>query len=109
MSNALAHRTDAEPSRDAGTGRRLDEVLVPIPRRPRLIAPTDAVRPPRLHTVAFHATVGQCVARLALWLSVVVRVVLGRLVDKVRGRDTIQRRAERSREALERVGGTICL
>jgi ubiquinone biosynthesis protein len=106
MSNALAHGTCAEPSLGAGTGRALEEVLVPIPRRPRLTAPTDAVRPPRLHTVTFDATFGQCVARLALWLSVIVRVVSGRFVDKVRGRDTIQRRAERLREALERVGGT---
>ncbi len=107
MSDVLDHDTRAEPPLEVRRRLTLEEVLVPIPRRPRLIAPTDAVRPPRIQEVTFKAGLGRCVARLGLWLSVILRVVVVRLADKLRRRDTVQRRAERLREALERVGGTF--
>ena len=87
--------------------RSIEDVLVPIPRRPQTIAPLDDIRPPRIREVTFRASLGQSVGRLFLWFSVIVWVVGGRLADKLTGRDTTQRRARRLREALERVGGTF--
>lgn len=101
------HDAGAAASLSLPLPRTIEDVLVPIPRRPRIIAPVDDVRPPRIRKVTFHAGLGQSLGRLLLWLRVIFSVVGGRLADKVTGRDSVQRRATRLREALERVGGTF--
>ena len=86
----------------------LEEVLQPIPRRARLITPTDReVRPLSIPKVTFHAGVWDSAKRLMFWFSVIAHMLSGRLRDKLAGKDTIARRARRLREALDRVGGTF--
>lgn len=45
--------------------------------------------------------------RLIIWMSAFVHFQLGTLVDRLRGRDTLERRAVRLRETFEHVGGTF--
>lgn len=85
----------------------LADVLVPLPRRKNVIAPSMAALRPHTHPITFQAGFFTSLRRLFLWLTVFGQVSLERLVDRVRGRDTIERRAHRIRVALERVGGTF--
>ena len=85
----------------------LADILVPIPRRANVVAPSMEKLRPNTHPITFHAGFFTTLRRLFLWLTVYVQVAAARLADRLRGRDTIQRRAERVRIALERVGGTF--
>ena len=101
--------TPASPSRPAlNAVPTLEDVLRPIPRRQTLIAPSpgDAASS-TTRPLTFEAGLGDCLKRLVLWLGLVVRLLAGVVVDKLRGTDTVDRRAKRLRQGLERVGGTF--
>jgi ubiquinone biosynthesis protein len=85
----------------------LEKVLRPLPRRETAITTPLEVRLPPIHEVSFRAGLLVCIKRLFVWLGLIVHLVAGAFVDRLRGKDTVHRRAVRLREALERVGGTF--
>ena len=85
----------------------LAEILAPMPRRPRVIAPSTETLRPHTSALHFHAGTFATLRRLLLWVAMWGRVSVERLVDRARGVDTIERRAARVRRTLERMGGTF--
>jgi len=85
----------------------LADVLVSIPRRQPLIAPSVEALRPRTRPLQFHAGTFTTLRRLLMWIGMWARVSAERLADRVRGVDTIERRASRVRRTLERMGGTF--
>ncbi len=86
-----------------------DEVMAAMPRAPALPAAAASRLAPRGLRLAapFRASLWHTLARLLLWLRAIARFVGGVLVDKLRGRDTPRRRAQRLKATITRVGGTF--
>ncbi len=86
------------------------EVLRPLPRRtPVDFAASSMVTagaPMRLRSSA-KASIFRAAFRLFRWLVALLGFGFAVLVDKVTGRDSLQRRAERLSKALEKLGGTF--
>jgi predicted unusual protein kinase regulating ubiquinone biosynthesis (AarF/ABC1/UbiB family) len=86
----------------------LADVLRPIARRQTVVQPGVEDRAPaELRPITFKAGLFACVRRLFIWLWIVAYVLAGMFRDKLAGRDSMDRRAQRLREGLERVGGTF--
>src|SRR5262249_28197701 len=103
-----AHVPPRRQGRERMTARALADVLQPIPRRQRLIDPSPGLMSlPHLEPVTFEAGFFASLARLVVWLGVGVRLAGALLRDWLTGASTSERRAERLRESLERVGGTF--
>lgn len=86
-------------------------IVAPLPRR-KIIAgkksdPANKSSPSMARTIGFNASNLQALARLFVWLSGVLRFASGTLLDLLRGRDTVQRRAARLRHLFERSGPTF--
>ncbi len=85
-----------------------ESVLHSIPRREQLIEPVEGrLWLPRYETLTFKTSLWQSLRRLMTWLRVLTTVLLGNLFDRLLRRDTMERRAVRLRQALERAGGTF--
>jgi predicted unusual protein kinase regulating ubiquinone biosynthesis (AarF/ABC1/UbiB family) len=84
------------------------EVIGPMPQRPRIIASAEA-GPAALSpgNLVFKRSTLRSIGRLGKWLLLILAVVLGDLWDRLRKRDTLERRAARLRRGLERIGGTF--
>jgi hypothetical protein len=63
--------------------------------------------PSMARDLVFRAGLMATFARLLVWLYASIRFLLGTLTMKLRGRDTIETRAERLRLTLERMGPTF--
>ncbi len=84
------------------------EVIGSMPRRARIISPSSAaVASPALDPPAFKVSLRQVLGRLGMWLYLIIAVLAGDFGDKLRKRDSLERRAARLRRGLERVGGTF--
>lgn len=86
-----------------------DHVLGPIPRRETADlsrASLDPVAPMR-RRVRPRASAYRAFVRLLRWALALVRFQAGTVLDRLRGRDSLTRRAERLRETIERLGGTF--
>ncbi|MCC7361299.1 MAG: AarF/ABC1/UbiB kinase family protein [Anaerolineales bacterium] len=84
------------------------QVVGPMPQRERLLTPvTPTTEADDLEPPQFRAGRWQAFGRLGRWLFLILSVVLGDLLDRLRKRDTLERRAARLRRGLERVGGTF--
>jgi len=100
------------PNPEATTGpvlpqRSLAEVLTSIPRREIEEQRVEDVSLPLLVPVAFKSNLFRAVGRLFAWLFMILGFLLGNLWDRLRRRDSEQRRAVRLRRTIERAGGTF--
>lgn len=97
----------------SSNGRDADaDVLQPMPRRPQMVDPAAAAETgdmaaPSASPTPFQAGLWRACGRLFMWLYLLVYVLGGYLLDKIRGRDSLERQAARLRRGLERVGGTF--
>src|SRR4051812_17517297 len=94
-----AHSVDYPPA---------ETILHAIPRREQLIDPdVEHLWMPFLEQLAFKNSFWQSLGRLFTWLNLLLTIALGRLIDRLLRRDTVERQAVRLRVALERAGGTF--
>ena len=85
-----------------------EELFQALPRRRRLIFPTDDnATSPIFHNPTFHSSVWQAFSRLFMWIQLVGYILGGNFWDRITGRDTVERRATRLRVGLEHIGGTF--
>jgi ubiquinone biosynthesis protein len=93
----------AEPKAvDFGPSQILpNHVRLRLSRSPHLNA-----APPRIQKMVFPASVGSVLGRLFIYSWAAFKLLLAQALDKARGDDTIERRAERLRRAIEEIGGT---
>src|SRR5262245_29849874 len=84
------------------------DVIRPLPRR-RITHSIDALRAtvPRARRVHFEPGIILPIGRLFIWLWAIIRFYFGNLVDLVRHRDSVERRANRLRTVFEDVGGSF--
>src|SRR5215510_13589386 len=98
----------AVPNSEAGITRDNSDVIRPMPRREiTQVIGALHVTVPRARLVYFKPGIILPTARLFVWLSAVIRFYFGNLVDLVRRRDSIERRANRLRTVFEDVGGSF--
>jgi predicted unusual protein kinase regulating ubiquinone biosynthesis (AarF/ABC1/UbiB family) len=83
-------------------------VLQPSPRRDRIAAARyESLPAPKQVTLTFTADFVRSLGRLLEWLVFAADVVGGNLLDRLSRRSTVERRAVRLRQAIERAGGTF--
>lgn len=83
------------------------DLFRPIPHRQKFDVQMDAhAGPPVMRKFIFKAKYRQVVWRLVVFAAAVARWYLGRLKDKLAGKDTDENRAVRLREIIQRMGGT---
>jgi ubiquinone biosynthesis protein len=99
---------------EAGTASKTAEyppaetILHSMPRREQLLDPHEGqLRLPYVQGTVHKPHLWQSLRRLLTWLHVLITVVLGNLMDRLRRRDSLKRRAVRLRQALEHAGGTF--
>lgn len=85
----------------------LSGVIKPIPRRKFALSKQIGIAPEQSTKVEFKASTLQVFRRFLVWMWAATVFGLGTLVDILRRRDTMTRRAERLVEAFQRTGGTI--
>jgi ubiquinone biosynthesis protein len=89
------------------TTRPVGEVVRPMPRRKQahVIDSTHVTLPMARRTV-FKASTLRAIMRLLVWIWACLWIVFGNLFDLMKGRASVQRRARRLREVLERTGAS---
>ena len=101
---ATLNRLNPAPTANGGDG------LTSMPRRAQLIAPNlsgSVVASLTITPVSFQTSLWRALSRLFAWIYLIAYILFGNLGDKLRGRDTIERRAARLRMGLEKIGGTF--
>jgi ubiquinone biosynthesis protein len=84
------------------------DVIGSMPRRQRAISPSRlTVVSPAIDPPVFRVSLLQALNRLGMWLVLITSVIAGNTWDRLRKRDSVERRAARVRRGLERVGGTF--
>ena len=105
---AALHRIAPMPAKN---GRdHTSDVLTSMPRRKQLISPSDndsTIASLNITPLTFKASLWQALTRLFAWIYLIAYILLGNLWDKLRGQNTIERRATRLRHGLEKIGGTF--
>jgi ubiquinone biosynthesis protein len=85
-----------------------ESILKSIPRREQMVPPDERkLWLPSVEPLSVRNTFIKSLIRLMTWFRLILTIVLGNLFDRVLRRDTMERRAVRFREALERAGGTF--
>jgi predicted unusual protein kinase regulating ubiquinone biosynthesis (AarF/ABC1/UbiB family) len=84
-----------------------DNVLISIPRRAIQTQPISDFSLPSLQPIYFKTSRIKAVGRLFVWISMILSFLSGTLWDRVRRRDSEERRAVRLRRTFEKVGGTV--
>jgi len=85
-----------------------ESILHSLPRREQLSNQDERqLWLPYVEPLVFKASFWRSVRRLFAWFGVLASIQLGNLVNRLLRRDTLERRAIRLREALERAGGTF--
>ncbi len=88
--------------------RPLDDVLQSMPRREQSTSRDERqLWLPFVEPLRFKVSRWKSIIRLFTWFGVFASILLGNLADKLLRRDTIERRAVRLRQALEKAGGTF--
>ena len=82
-------------------------VMAELPRRPFLEASPGEEALGQMRFVSFQASRWRSFRRLFTWFRVLTSFYLNTFLDKLRGRDNLQRRASRLRESFERIGGSF--
>jgi len=85
-----------------------DSSVHSLPRREQSIDPAHGrISLPLVESTRYKTSFWRSVGRLLTWLRVFSVYMLGNFVNRLRRRDTVERRAVRLRLALERAGGTF--
>lgn len=100
----LAFDVAAAPAGRAVRSEPEDRLWLPRRRDPARLQ--DYSGPPLMKQVVFEAGRVKIFSRLVVYVFAVLRWYALRLWDKLRRRDTVERRAVRLREIIERLGGT---
>jgi len=82
-------------------------VLRALPRQPKIRIEQGADGVPMFRSERFTATVWATLARFGLWIRLLMAFRLGVLGDRMRRRDSMDRRAERLLALFRRAGGTF--
>jgi ubiquinone biosynthesis protein len=100
-SSAAPRSPQAAPSRA--------DILVSLPRRKqsRMVAASEAAAPPMKVAVVPKVSRSLFYRRLLAWLWLLARYATGTVRDRLRRRDTPERRAVRLRGLIEEAGGTL--
>jgi predicted unusual protein kinase regulating ubiquinone biosynthesis (AarF/ABC1/UbiB family) len=86
----------------------LESILQSIPRREQLDNHNERqLWLPYLEPVVFKPNFLRSLGRLFTWFNVLFSIMLGNFFDQLLRRDSLERRAIRLRQALERAGGTF--
>jgi len=86
----------------------LESILHSLPRREQAIDPTHGrLSLPLVEPIRFKTSLARSLRRLLTWLRVFAALLLGNFADRLRRRDTVERRAARLRAVLQRAGGTF--
>jgi ubiquinone biosynthesis protein len=86
----------------------VESILHSLPRREQAIDPAlGRISLPLIEPIRFKTSLWKSLRRLLTWFRVFVAVLWGNFADRLRRRDTVERRAVRLRRALERAGGTF--
>ena len=99
----------AQPTAAAQAGTPAAEtILKQMPRREQLLEPQEGqLWLPAYEPLASKAGILRSLRRLLSWLRLLASLLLGILIDKLLRRDSLERRAARLRQTLERGGGTF--
>lgn len=88
-----------------------EQILQSLPRRQQASGAGGAAERqiwlPYVEPMSFKVSVWRSLGRLFTWFGVIMSILLGNFGDRLLRRDTVERRAVRLREALERAGGTF--
>lgn len=85
-----------------------EEILQSLPRREQLRNLDERqIWLPFVEPLSVKVSFWRSLSRLVTWFRILAAIVLGTWGDRLIRRDTIERRAVRLREALERAGGTF--
>ena len=85
-----------------------ETILHSLPRREQPIDPRQGqLSLPYPQSLNFKSNLWLSLGRLLTWFRVFATVLLGNLSDKLLRRDSVERRAVRLRQALEKAGGTF--
>jgi ubiquinone biosynthesis protein len=87
--------------------RTRDEVLRPMPRRPRYQVDNTNRQVPKMQKVTFKVNHLRVIARLFHWIGLVIHIVVMIRWDRLRGRTDLRLTAARIRSTLETAGGTF--
>ncbi len=86
----------------------VESILKSMPRRKQMIAhPEGQIWLPYYKPFAVNATFWQSLGRFLTWIGLLTNLLFGNLMDKLLRRDSMERRAVRLRQTLERGGGTF--
>jgi hypothetical protein len=93
----------------SSNGRRRSGTVGSLSRRQQIEVAADRefAPPPMRQVEVFHASVARSLGRLVVWVAAFVRFWAVTTWDRVRGRDSVERRAVRLRETLQGIGGTF--
>ena len=108
--NEWLHRQElaAKPADRKDNYSPAKTILKSMPRRKQLIDPQEGqLWLPYYQSLAVKITLWQSLRRLSTWISVLASLLLGTFLDKLLRRDSLERRAVRLRQVLERGGGTF--
>ena len=85
-----------------------ESVLQSMPRREQLTNQDERqLWLPTVESLVFKTSFWRSVGRLFTWFGMLISIILGNLSDRILRRDSVERRAIRLREVLERAGGTF--
>ena len=106
-----SHHVNTRAEHNSSNGRAHlspADIFQALPRRqPITSQSTTEITPPMMRFITFEPSLGQVAKRFFLWLFMGVNFSIGILWDKVRRKDTVERRAVRLRKILESAGGTF--
>ena len=86
----------------------LESVLHSLPRREQAMDPAHGrMSLPLVEPIRFRTSLPRSLRRSFTWIRVLAALLLGNFADRLRRRDTLERRAGRLRAVLERAGGTF--
>lgn len=102
-SRSVSFESELRPHRETGAS-----VVRAMPRRKQTHTFDAAhVTLPMARTVAFNAGVLRTLGRLMLWFWACIKFFGGNAIDRLTGRSSVQRRAERLRRVFEDVGASF--
>lgn len=85
-----------------------DAILQSIPRRQQSVPPDERkLWIPYVEPILVSNSFSKSLSRLFAWMRLIFTIVLGDFFDRILRRNTVERRAVRFRQALERAGGTF--
>ncbi len=105
----LQHRKESVASiNQVASPLPLESILQSIPRRKQLDNQYEAqLQLPYVEPAVSRPNFWRSFGRMFTWFNVFLSILVGNFVDQLLRRDSVERRAVRLRQALERAGGTF--